>query len=110
MIKDREYYLNLDFGCVPNHVKRSPSIRAKDELWGDLLTAVWYHSQASPLSTNVLVDAVGNPDAVTPLGSGGETWAYEWLGEHGPNAYRSATPFHVRDGAVVGVVDRDGNA
>ncbi len=110
VIKNREYYLSLDLGCVPKHVKHSPSVRATDELWGDLLTAIWYRSQSSTVPTDVLVDAVGNPDAVTSLSSGDEAWVYDWLGKHGPNTYSSATPFQVRDGAVVGIDDHDGKS
>jgi len=110
VIKNRDYYLNLDLGCLPNHVKESPSSRAVDELWGDLLTAIWYHSQSAPIPTTRLVDAVGQPDAVMARSDGDEAWTYNWNAKHGPNAYSSTTPFLVRDGAVIGIVDRDGES
>ena len=110
MIKDREYYLNLDLGCVPQSVKDSPQLRATDELWGDTLTSIWWRSQSAPIPTAQLREAVGEPDGISNLHGNDEAWSYNWLGNHGPNTYRSSIPFHVRDGAVIGIVERNGDS
>ena len=110
VIKDREYYLNLDLGCVPQSVKDSPQLRATDELWGDTLTSIWWRSQSAPIPTAQLREAVGEPDGISNLHGNDEAWSYNWLGNHGPNTYRSSTPFHVRDGAVIGIVERNGDS
>jgi len=110
VIKDRDYFLSLDLGCVPEPVRSDPTIRATDELWGYLLTAIWYRSQAAPVPTDALIAAVGEPDSVVALNTNDEAWSYNWLGYHGPDQYSSATPFRVRDCAVIGIVDSDGDA
>jgi len=109
VIKNREYYLNLDLGCVPQSVKDSPQTRATDERWGDVLTAILWRSQSSPVPTNQLRAAVGEPDGIVALPDNDEAWSYNWLGKHGPITYSSSTPFHVRDGAVIGIVELDGD-
>lgn len=61
VIKDREYFLSLDLGSVPQSTKSAPAIRATDEQWGDLLTAIWFRSKEDPVPIQTLLDAVGEP-------------------------------------------------
>ena len=109
MVKDREYFLDLPLDGVPQHIKASPDVRATDELWGDMLTAIWWRSQSAPVPIDQLCLAVGEPDEISPLNNTDESWTYRWLGKHGPDTYSSATPFHVRDGTVIGIIQRNGD-
>lgn len=110
MIKDLNYFLSLDLNCIPEHVKNAPTIRAEDDLWHDLLKGICCRLDDAPVPTDVLVAAVGKPDSVISLNKNDEVWSYKWFHFHGPKQYSSATPFHVRNGKVFGVIDPDGNA
>ncbi len=105
MIKDQDYFISLPFDSVPECVRMDTKARATHELWGDMITAIWYHTQNKPIEMARLVRALGNPNRIAQRDDC-ELWVYEWLGTHGPNIYSSETPFLVRDGLVLGI-DRD---
>ncbi len=105
MIKDQDYFISLPFDSVPECVRMDTNARATHELWGDMITAMWYHTQNQPIETPKLVCALGNPNRIAQRDDC-ELWVYEWLSTHGPNIYSPETPFLVRDGLVLGI-DRD---
>src|SRR5262245_25133640 len=102
MEKNNDYYRTLDLRSLAAGIPRDKEARGQAKAFHEMLIALALRLPAEPFPTAQLLAYLGDPDSVEPMESG-EIWEYLWLGEHCSLAYRSSTPFGVKDGQVVGI-------
>ena len=106
MIKDRHYWLNLDFTAAASRLPTEKSERLRSEWLGDILTSATSRCSREVLTSDFMRSLIGEPDR-TRQRKDGEVWEYDWVGRFGPDEYQSCTPLVFQEGRLVGV-EREG--
>jgi len=102
MIKDNDYYRKLDLPRLAQEIPPDKQGRGRLEAFHEMLTALAVRYPTERFAKADLTALLGEPDAMKQV-EGGEVWEYLWVGEHDSHEYRSATPFVVKEGYVVGI-------
>lgn len=102
MDKNNDYYRTLDLRRLAQAIPADKEARGRAEAFHEMLIALALRLPTEPFTTADLLAYLGEPDSVERT-EHGEVWEYVWLGEHCSLAYRSSTPFVVKDGQVVGI-------
>jgi hypothetical protein len=102
MDKDNDYYRTLDLRCLAKTIPDDKEARGRAEAFHEMLIALALRLQTEAFTAADLLAYLGEPDSVERT-EDSEVWEYFWLGEHCSLAYRSSTPFIVKDSQVVGI-------
>jgi hypothetical protein len=102
MIKDMHFYRAFDLADASRRIRQLGDDRGNHEVFGDAIHSLFILAKERVLLGEELKQVLGKPNRVIQ-NDAGEVWEYDWSGFHGPDNYRSSTPFQVISDVCTGL-------